>query len=144
MERIRENCVFKLYKSGGRVRLVLRLSLPKIDGDTEIERDFNSYYTSLISDAVSIVESCFNAKDDMPYDGAEYLALDVSFKKEEWGERIIIRRRYALRQGAKMLSERVVKDVFSKGLVLVKNPKNVIKQRNIPSRNAKNIIRRDK
>ena len=144
MERIRENCVFKLYKSGARVRLVLRLSLPKIDGDTEIERDFNAYYSRLVSDAVSIVESCFNAKDDMPYDGAGYLTLDVSFKKEECGERIIIRRRYALRQGTKLLSERVVTDVFSKGLVLVKNPKNVIKQRNIPSRNAKNIIKRDK
>ena len=123
MEGIRENCVFKLYKVGGKVRLMLRLSLPKIDGDSEGVEGFNAYYARLLSDAVGTVESHFNKEDDTSCDSSGYLALDVSFTKEEANGSLVIRRFYTLRRGAQTLSKTSVADVFSKDLTLAKNLK---------------------
>ena len=139
MKEIKENKTFKVYKYGGKPILVLNLSFPMLYGEEEKHARFNLFYKRLEDECIAAAEELANTFDGRENQSGLYLLLDVSYIAEESEKNIKITRKYELRRGRKTLSSNTVTDFFTSDLFFAKSPKNIKKQRFIPSRNAKNI-----
>ena len=144
MQGIKEDNVFKIYKRQGRAFLILRISLPCSSGDSVGDERLRLLYGRLRDGITEWADSLAAELEDSIVEHAAHLNLDVSFTvKDEKGVHVIYRK-YLVKRGGAVLNSVVIKDVLTEACFFAKEPKNVIKQRNIPSRNAKNITKRAK
>lgn len=142
MLSIKEGNAFKVYKCNGRPVLVLRISMPRIDSQSESCMRFNSFYSRLESECINSAEKLAERISNSEERGSVYMSFSVSFVPDYVGEMLKITRIYELKRGTRCIASKSVTDMFTKDLFLAKTLKNVIKQRIIPSRNAKKYNKR--
>ncbi len=128
--------IMKAYRRSGRLSFLLKLSLPKC---TEGHAPFNEFYLKCAQAYTELCASLSESGKDER--GVEMMS--VSFAAEQREELILVERKmsYKTRSRECLRCETdfysTVQDVF------VKAPKNMRKQRNIPSRNSKKYNKTD-
>ena len=101
----------RLYKNLSGGRIMVRLSLPKTDGESSVNLLYDKLRDKYFSTAKSFIES---RNDNSTY------FLDVVFDKVENGENVKIKRSSALKCGASLLKEDITLDIFAKELKRIK------------------------
>ena len=143
MYSVREDSIFKIYKRSNRPIILLKGSFPRVDPGGDKEERFNGFYRRLRAECENALETLSQDIDPEMLMGS-YLSLTVSFESKCEKDLFIICRKYEAKMGGNLLVSKTAEDVFSEDLYFGKNRKNIIKQRKIPSRNVKNITKRDK
>ena len=141
MLSIKEDNAFKVYKCNGRPVLVLRISMPQIDLQSESCMRFNSFYYRVESECIDGAEKLAEQISNLEEKESVYISFSVSFAADYVGEMLKITRIYELKRGTRCISSKSVTDIFTKDLFFAKTFKNVIKQRIVPSRKGKNITK---
>ena len=113
-----------VLKKCGRTVLIVKISLPKINAESESEKaaaeKMNRFYEAVCREYVSAARSALETRGDAwVEEGSNPLRMTVSFaleniagKKEKFNKKLVVKRKTVMKKSGATIKEAEYKDVF--------------------------------